>query len=131
MPLSVRNLLLAIAGFILLAVGAVGIVVPIWPTTPFIIVAAGCFAATPSLHKFVMKIPFVCEYIRNYEQGTGIPRRTVAISLSFLWVMLAVSSFAVRIAWVICLLAVVGIAVTIHILCVAKPRKKTKKCKEE
>jgi uncharacterized membrane protein YbaN (DUF454 family) len=120
----VRHLLLAAAGFILLAVGAVGVVVPILPTTPFVIAAAGCFAATPSLHKRVMKIPLVSAYIRNYEQGTGIPRRTVAISLAFLWIMLGLSSFAVHITWVMGMLAAVGAAVTIHILCVAKPRGK-------
>jgi uncharacterized membrane protein YbaN (DUF454 family) len=117
-------LLLAAAGFVLLAVGAVGVVVPILPTTPFVIAAAGCFAAVPSLHRRVMKIPLVSEYVRNHEQGTGIPRRTVAISLAFLWTTLAVSAFAVHKAWVIGILAAVGIAVTIHILCVAKPRKK-------
>jgi uncharacterized membrane protein YbaN (DUF454 family) len=117
-------LLLAAAGFILLAIGAVGVVVPILPTTPFVLVAAGCFAATPSLHRRVMKIPLVGEYVRNHEQGVGIPRRTVAVSLAFLWIMLCASALAVHKTWVICILAAVGAAVTIHILCVAKPRRK-------
>jgi uncharacterized membrane protein YbaN (DUF454 family) len=125
--MRVRNVLLAAAGFVFLAVGAVGIAVPLLPTTPFVLLAAGCFAATPSLHRRVMKIPFVCEYIRNHEQGTGIPRKTVAVSLVFLWVMLTVSAVALRKVWVLALLAAVGIAVTIHILWVAKPRDKSKK----
>lgn len=125
--MRVRSILLAVAGFILLAIGAIGVVVPVLPTTPFVIAAAGCFAATPSLHRRVMAIPFVSEYIRNYERGGGLSRRTVAVSLTFLWIMLAASSFAVRKVWVIFILAVVGIAVTVHIVLIAKPQKKRKK----
>ncbi len=121
--MNLKNVLLAGAGFLLLAMGAVGLVLPVWPTTPFVLAAAGCFVSTPKLHACVMKIPFVNEYIRNYEDKKGLPGKTVAISLIFLWTMLLISAFHIRTAWIICCLALVGIAVTAHILSIAKPRK--------
>jgi uncharacterized membrane protein YbaN (DUF454 family) len=42
--MHLRNRLLVVAGGISLAVGAVGIVVPILPTTPLVLLAAACFS---------------------------------------------------------------------------------------
>ncbi len=121
--MNLKNVLLAGAGFLLLAMGAVGLVLPVWPPTPFVLAAAGCFVSTPRLHARMMKIPFVNEYIRNYEDKKGLSRKTVAISLILLWGMLLISAFHIQTAWIICCLALVGTAVTAHILSIAKPRK--------
>ena len=109
----------------MLVLGAVGIVVPIFPTTPFVIVAAACFSSTPTLYIRVMKIPFISEYITNYKTNTGLSRKTVTVSLVFLWVMLMVSAIAVKNLIVILCLAIIGIAVTAHIVMMSKPRKQT------
>ncbi|GHU70470.1 hypothetical protein AGMMS49992_02850 [Clostridia bacterium] len=108
----------------MLGLGTIGIFLPILPTTPFVLVAAACFAGTPALHSRVTKIPFVNEYITNYRTGAGLPRRTVAVSLSFLWVTLIVSALLSRKLWIVLLLAVVGVAVTVHIVMTARPRAK-------
>ncbi len=117
-----KNILLTGCGCILLALGFIGIFLPIWPTTPFVLAAVGCLASTPKLQSRVMRIPFVHEYIRSYRDHQGISRRTVAVSLCFLWGMLLLSMIAARNAWVTVGLMVVGAAVTAHILWVAKPR---------
>ena len=108
----------------MLALGAIGLFLPIWPTTPFVLVASICFASTPALHSRIMKIPFVSEYIKNYKDRSGISGKTVAVSLIFLWSMLLISALNIKELWIILLLVLIGSAVTIHIVWIAKPRKR-------
>ena len=124
--MKIKNVLLCGVGFLMLALGAIGLFLPVWPTTPFILVASGCFVSTPALYARIIKIPFVSEYIRNYRDRKGISGRTVAVSLIFLWGMLAVSALHVGKPWIICLLALIGIAVTVHIVWIAKPGKRSR-----
>jgi uncharacterized protein len=121
--MNVKTVLLSGAGFLLLALGAIGLLIPVWPTTPFVLVAAGCFANNPKLQARIMSVPFFREYLTNYKDRKGLSRKTVAISLVFLWGMLLVSTFFARSAWVAGGLLLVGIAVTVHIVWIARPRK--------
>lgn len=122
--MGIKNILRCTAGFFLLIMGGIGVFVPIWPTTPFILAAAGCFASTPKIYNRVMKIPFFNEYIRNYHNKQGLKPGTVIISLSFLWGMLLISAMHIRTLWSVILLSLIGTSVTIHILWVARKRNR-------
>ena len=122
--MKIKNSLLCGVGFLMLTLGAIGLFLPVWPTTPFVLIASGCFAYTPALYARIIKIPFVSEYIKYYRNRTGISGRTVAVSLIFLWGMLFVSALHVGKPWILCLLALIGIAVTVHIVWIAKPGKR-------
>ncbi len=122
MPL--RHLLLTAAGLLLLAVGAVGLVLPVLPTTPFWLASAACLTGSPKLRAKVMRIPIFREYVENYQNRRGLPRKIVVKSLSFLWLMLILSMILVQKAWLTLLLIGIGIAVTIHILTMARPKEK-------
>lgn len=120
---SIKTILLVCAGFLLLGMGMIGLLLPVWPTTPFVLAAAGCFASTPRLHARMMKLPFFRDYIQSYREKNGLPKKTVAVSLIFLWAMLLLSALLVSSLWLRLLLLMVGAAVTTHILWIAKPRK--------
>ena len=64
------------------------------------------------------------EYIKNYRDRNGISRKTMMISLIFLWAMLIISTLHIRKLWFICLMALIGTAVTIHIVWISKPKKR-------
>lgn len=117
-----RTLLLA-AGFVMLAFGTIGLFLPVWPTTPFVLVAAACFAHNPRIYARMLKIPLFREYIESYREGKGLSKRTVTKSLTLLWGMLALSAFLLKSIWAAVGLAAVGAAVTAHILSIAKPKK--------
>jgi len=120
-----KNMLLSAAGFVLLGLGAVGLALPVWPTTPFVLAAAACFAGSPRMRERLVRMPFFGEHIRNYREGAGLSRRTLITSLIFLWGMLALSGLLAQKLWLIVLLLAVGAAVTFHLVKIAKPREQT------
>jgi uncharacterized membrane protein YbaN (DUF454 family) len=119
---KLKEILLIIAGSVLIGLGALGVFLPILPTTPFVLAAAGCFAGNPAIYAHVMKIPFVSEYISSYKSGNAVPRRTITISLLFLWLMLVAGALSSRKLWLTLLLAAIGAAVTVHLQSLANPR---------
>lgn len=121
--MRIKTVLLTTLGFIFLALGAVGAVLPVWPTTPFVLLAIACFSSSPRIKARIMKIGFFREHYENYQNRTGLTKKTVAVSLGYLWGMLILSMVLMRKGWVTGLLCFIGVAVTIHILCVAKARE--------
>lgn len=120
--MNLKSILLTGAGLLLLALGAVGLFLPVLPTTPFVLASATCLTCNPALRGRVLKIPFFKEYIDNHYSRNGLPRKTVIRSLLFLWSALAISALWVGSAWMAVLLAAIGAAVTAHILHIARPR---------
>ena len=110
-------------GFIFLFMGAIGIVIPLLPTTPFIIMASVCFSNSPKMRAWLSKSKLFSDYIENYSKRTGLKRSTIIISLVFLWLTLIISAIWVRNVWACILIVCIGIAVTIHILYMSLPRK--------
>lgn len=121
-----KTILLGSLGFIFLGIGTIGLFLPIWPTTPFVLLAVGCFSTTPHIKERVLKIPFFKDHIENYEKRTGLSNKTFCISMIWLWGMLILSIFLIHKAWMTALLILIGICVTIHILYMTKAREKKK-----
>jgi uncharacterized membrane protein YbaN (DUF454 family) len=110
-------------GFIALGLGAVGIFLPILPTTPFVICAAGCFSvANPALYRKLSNSRYFGEYIKNYREKTGVSRSARISGLVFLWLMLAISALIFRRPLVWAILGTVGVAVSIHILTIRRKK---------
>lgn len=122
--MNLKQKLLISIGFVFLLLGAVGAFLPVLPTTPFVLVAAGCFASNERLSEWLKKSKLFGEYITNYKERNGLRRGTVIRSLSFLWIMLLLSTVWIHSLWAVIFLPCVGTAVTIHILMIAKPKKR-------
>jgi len=71
-----------------------------------------------------MKIKFFKEHIINYEDRVGLSKKTVTISLLYLWVMLSFSIFYIGKLTMTVLLLFIGITVSIHIVWISKAKKK-------
>lgn len=120
--MRLKKIVFAGLGFFFLGMGAIGLLLPVWPTTPFVLLAASCFTHIPSLRARIMKITFFKEYIENYKSKKGLSCKTVIISLGYLWGMLLISILITKKLWVLFLLVFIGIAVTCHILWVSRIR---------
>ena len=118
----IKGFFLKTAGFLFLGLGGVGLFLPVWPTTPFVLLAAGCFSGSPRLRAQILRVPMFREYLENYQKKQGLSPKTVAASLAFLWGMLGISILLVETLWVRLLLGAIGGAVTVHILWMARKR---------
>ncbi|MDL2253472.1 YbaN family protein [Ruminococcaceae bacterium OttesenSCG-928-I18] len=111
-----KRVILLSAGFGVLLLGGIGIALPVLPTTPFVLCAAGCFAtASPRLYQWLEHTRYFGEYITNYRNKTGVSKRAKIIGITTLWVMLTLSALLSARLWVALFLLVVGVAVTMHI----------------
>lgn len=121
--MGTRTMIMVCVGFIFVALGAIGLLLPVWPTTPFLILATGCFSSAPELREKMMKIPFFSDHIRNYQDRKGLSEKSVIISLLFLWSMIMVSCVIIQKMWLVVILLVIALLVTVHILWMAVPKR--------
>ena len=108
-----------VAGTVSLVLGTIGIVLPILPTTPLLLLALACYCrSSKRMTKWVLTNKYFGSYIRRYKEGKGIPIKTKIIALAALWITISYSAFfIVNIWWIVQLiLFVIAIAVSIHIL---------------
>ncbi|HCU08772.1 MAG TPA: hypothetical protein DF480_07425 [Clostridiales bacterium] len=120
--MPVKIILLTALGFLFLGMAAIGLLLPIWPTTPFVLVSVACFSSTPRIKAQIMRIAFFREHIENYENRTGLSLKTTRISLIWLWGMLFLSVAVTQNIKLAALLLLIGIAVTVHILWMARAK---------
>ncbi len=113
----IKKTLLIVAGVVSIALGGIGVFLPLLPTTPFVLLAAGCFAgSSPAMHRWLCRSRFFGEYIENYRTNAGVSKSIKIRAIVFLWAGLALSAAAVHKPLVRVILAVVGICVSTHLL---------------
>jgi len=121
--MNVKKLFLIVAGFISLALGVVGIILPLLPTTPLVLLSAACFSkCNKRLENWLCQSRVFGPFIENYRTGQGISRLHKNASIAFLWAGLTSTIVITRELWIFAVLLIVGIGVTIHLLMI-----KTKK----
>jgi hypothetical protein len=82
-----------IAGTICVVLGAIGIVLPILPTTPFLLAAAACYyKSSEKMHRWLLNNKWFGEYIRNYTEGKGLTKKTKITALTVLWATIIFST---------------------------------------
>ncbi len=109
---------LVILGGVSLALGVVGIFVPLLPTTPFLLLAAALWLRSSSrLHARLLTHPYLGPYIRNYNENRAIPLRAKILSVALLWTTILYCLFGFALPrWAQAVLIAVLVGVTWHIL---------------
>jgi hypothetical protein len=80
-------------GWLSLALGLVGMALPVLPTAPFVLLAAACFLRSSSaMHRWLVEHPRFGVHIRDYLAGRGLRRRSKAVALVTLWASVALST---------------------------------------
>ena len=113
-----------ISGVLLVAIGVIGIFLPVLPTTIFLILASACFVkSSPRANEWLRNHKVFGMYIKNYQDKTGLSIRAKIFNITFLWVMILLSAFYFTSEFYIrIILILIAAGVTIHLLMI-----KTKK----
>jgi len=76
-PMFARTVYLGL-GFALLAIGAVGVVVPLLPTTPFVLLAAACFVrSSPRWNEWLHRSPLFGQALHDWNTHRRVSRATI------------------------------------------------------
>lgn len=89
---SVRKWLLALLGTLCLLAGIIGIFVPVWPTTCFLLMAAGCYSkSSERMHRWLMENRWFGRHLKQYKQSGTVDPRIKNVSVASLWISALIS----------------------------------------
>lgn len=121
-----RIILLMIGGLCTL-LGCIGIFIPIWPTTPFLILASLCFLrSSKKAHALLYRNKYFGPYLQHYHTKQGVYRKEKIKAYLFLWISILFSMAIVQNMVMNSVLIVILLCVTMHIMCI-----KTREVKHE
>jgi uncharacterized membrane protein YbaN (DUF454 family) len=89
---TVRRTLFATLGMILVALGVIGVFLPGLPTTEFLLAASYLFArSSPALQDWLDRNRWLGPPLRRVRETRGMPRRSKALALAWMWTGLGIS----------------------------------------
>lgn len=112
----VRHALQAV-GLLSLVLGVIGILLPLLPTTPFLLLAAACFMrSSRRFYLWLVGHPYLGPWIRDYLDGEGIPLKGKIYAIGIMWTSILLSCYLIPLTSVRLLMLASAVLVTVYIL---------------
>ncbi len=115
---GLRRGLLSVCGVLFVSLATLGILLPLLPTTPFLLLAAACFIrSSDRLYRWLIAHKWLGPYIQNYREHRALTLRAKAVTVVLLWITLGftiiglIDNLMIQIA-----LVLIGTGVTVHVL---------------
>jgi uncharacterized membrane protein YbaN (DUF454 family) len=114
---GIRRIVTLSAGWLSLALGFLGVFLPLLPTTCFVLLAGVCFARTsPRAHRWLHHNRLFGRQLTSYRDDRSVPMGLKVGSLALLWVTVGGSALAIDgPGWVRPTLVATALAVTVHV----------------
>lgn len=113
------KVILFIVGTICTLLGFIGIFIPIWPTTPFLIIASLCYLRTSEkAYQYLYHHKHFGAYLQHYYTKRGILRKEKIKAFVFLWISISISLLFTKSLMMNIMLIAILFCVTIHIMCI-------------
>jgi uncharacterized membrane protein YbaN (DUF454 family) len=112
------RVILIIAGTVSLSLGIVGIVLPVLPTTPFLLLAAFCYArSSQQFYNWLLGNRYLGIYIRNYLEKRGVRLKVKIFTIAWLWLTISASVVLISPNIIVqVILVIIAAGVTAHVL---------------
>jgi uncharacterized membrane protein YbaN (DUF454 family) len=109
------RIVFALLGTICVVLGVVGVVMPVLPTTPFMLLAAACYArASVRFYNWLLNTRAFGPLILEWRRYRSIPFKTKMVAIALMSMTLAASIiFFVRNVYLQCVLAALGVGLAI------------------
>jgi uncharacterized protein len=122
--MGVKRKLLIGAGTLSTGLGIIGIVIPVLPTTPFLLLAAACYMrSSERFYRWLINNRIFGAYVRNYVEGRGMPLRVKVFTVLLLWLTIGLSmAFATQNLVIRVVLICVAVGVSTHIALIRKSK---------
>ncbi|WAJ69438.1 YbaN family protein [Catenovulum adriaticum] len=114
--------LLIFIGWSAIVLGALGVVLPVLPTTPFILLAGACFAkSSPRFYQWLLNQAYFGEMITNYQKYKGISRKIKVRAILLMWLSMSFSAYLVGQLWLTLTLLLTAVAVSCYLWRLPEP----------
>ncbi len=112
------RIILIISGSIFVGLGMIGIVVPLLPTTPFLLLAAACYIrSSKKCYNWLLRNKRFGPYITNYLEGKGLPLKIKLYAIFMMWIMILLSAiFLVENPFIRIILIIIAFLVSIYLM---------------
>ena len=116
--MTLGKALLVSLGVLATALALIGVVVPLLPTTPLLLLAAACFVrSSDRLYNRLIGNRWFGRDIQGYLEHRTVPRRARIVALVMLWGTITLAMTQVGSWWLRGVLVVIASLVTAHLLC--------------
>jgi uncharacterized protein len=115
--IAVKTLLITI-GTLSIILGVIGIVVPLLPTTPLILLGAACYVkASDELYQKLISNKWLGGYIKDFREKNGITLKNKMLSLTLMWISILCTILFLEINfWLDAVLIIIAVTVSAYIL---------------
>jgi hypothetical protein len=113
---ALRYVLLAV-GWLSVALGVIGIFLPVLPTTPFLLLAAACFMrSSKRFYLWLVNHRRLGPWIVDYLEGQGIPLKGKVYAIGLMWLSIGISSYIVPLFWARAFMLSSAVLVSLYII---------------
>ena len=104
-------------GFISLALAIVGVVLPLLPTTPFLLLSIACFSkSSKRFEDWLYHTKLYQTYVADYRETKSIAKERKKWILLQIYILMGISIFLAPIIWVKLALGALTIFITYYLL---------------
>ncbi|MGA9225482.1 MAG: YbaN family protein [Mesobacillus sp.] len=117
MKVAVKAFLITV-GTLSIGMGVIGIVVPLLPTTPLILLGAVCYVrSSEKLYQKLIKNKWLGAYIKDFYEKKGISRKNKVLSLSLMWLSIGGTVLFMDVSFLLgSILIIIAVTVSAYIL---------------
>lgn len=115
-----------VLGTVSLVLGVIGILLPLVPTTPFLLLTAACYArGSARLNRWLVTHPRLGPYINDWRRDHSVPRRAKVTAIAMVWVSFGLAVyFVVDSLWARIVYLAIVVAVTAFLASLRSTPKK-------